>query len=109
VTVKGSGRGGRNQEFALALVRDLAGFERPCVVASAGTDGIDGPTPAAGAVVDTGSLGRGEQARLEAPEQFLERNDAYAYFEGIGDLIVTGPTDTNVGDIQVALIGGREP
>lgn len=105
VTVTGAGRGGRNQEFALALVRALAAFPRPAAVASVGTDGIDGPTDAAGAVVDAGTIARAKHAGMASPERFLENNDAYRYLAASGDLIVTGPTDTNVGDVQVVLLG----
>jgi glycerate 2-kinase len=104
VRVTGHGTGGRNQEFVLALVDRLATLERPAVVASAGTDGIDGPTDAAGAVADNSTRERAE-AVVGAPEPFLANNDAYAFFAPLGDLLVTGPTDTNVGDLQVLLIG----
>lgn len=104
VTVTGQGRGGRNQEFALAAVEPLAGFGRPIVVASVGTDGIDGPTDAAGALADPTSLGRAAAAGLPRPDAVLAENDSYRFFAGIGDLVMTGPTGTNVGDIQVILI-----
>jgi len=104
VTVTGAGRGGRNQELALALVRPLAGLGCAAVVASVGTDGIDGPTDAAGAVADTTTLARAAAAGLAEPEAYLRENDAYAFFEALGDLILTGPTGTNVGDIQIALV-----
>ncbi len=106
VRVTGDGRGGRNQEFALALVRRLAHAPRAVTVACAGTDGVDGPTDAAGAVVDGESLDRSRSHGLEAPELYLARNDAYSYFEPLGDLIRTGPTGTNVGDLQVSLVWG---
>lgn len=104
VTVTGQGRGGRNQEFALALVAPLAEAGRPVVVASVGTDGIDGPTDAAGALADTTSLARAAAAGLPHPDAVLADNDSYRFFEAIGDLVLTGPTGTNVGDVQVILI-----
>jgi glycerate 2-kinase len=104
VTVTGRGRGGRNQEFALALVRPLAAFGATALVASVGTDGIDGPTDAAGAIVDVTSIGRAASAGLPPPEAFLGDNDAYTFFYALGDLIVTGPTQTNVGDLQVGML-----
>ncbi len=106
VHVTGQGMGGRNQEFALALAPSLAEGGVPMAVASVGTDGVDGPTDAAGAVVDSGTIGRARTAGLADPEQYLAHNDAYHYFEALGDLLRTGPTHTNVGDLQVALIGG---
>ncbi|MGE3275818.1 MAG: glycerate kinase [Vicinamibacterales bacterium] len=105
VTVTGAGRGGRNQEFALALADHLAHLGRPAVAASIGTDGIDGPTPAAGAVVDGTTLGRASELGLDPPRAFLDRNDSFAFFSALGDLIETGRTDTNVGDLQVLLLG----
>lgn len=104
VEVSGSGRGGRNQEFALAAVEALATAPWPMVMASVGTDGIDGPTTAAGAVADATTLKRGQQRGLGTPGAYLDNNDSYTYFEALGDLIVTGPTNTNIGDIQVALL-----
>jgi len=106
VRVAGDGKGGRNQEFALALVEALARFGMPVVIASAGTDGIDGPTDAAGALVATDTLDRARSSGLD-PAAHLARNDAYHFFQALGDLIVTGPTATNVGDIQVALVGAH--
>jgi glycerate 2-kinase len=101
VTVRGTGKGGRNQEFALAAAVHVAGAGR--VLASAGTDGIDGPTDAAGAIVDATTLDRARAAGLD-PAAFLADNNAYAFFDALGDLIHTGPTGTNVGDLQVVLI-----
>lgn len=105
VRVVGDGRGGRNQEFALALATRLDAMGRDVAVASAGTDGIDGPTDAAGALVDRGTVGRALAAGLDSPAAYLKRNDAYSFFDGLGDLICTGPTATNVGDLQVAILG----
>jgi len=104
VEVTGSGRGGRNQEFGLAVVEALANSPWQMVMASVGTDGVDGPTDAAGAVVDTTTFRRGQERGLGAPRAYLENNDSHTYFEALGDLISTGPTNTNIGDIQVALL-----
>ena len=101
VTVRGPGRGGRNQEFALALVGAMQDSPRAAALVSIGTDGIDGPTDAAGAVVDPGSAARARAAGLAAPRDYLDRNDSYAFFAALGDLARPGPSDTNVGDIQV--------
>lgn len=103
VRVRGGGRGGRNQEFALASVEGLARAGGAAAAASVGTDGIDGPTDAAGAIADTTSLARARRAGLD-PAAFLDDNDAYAFFRALGDLVTTGPTDTNVGDLQVFLL-----
>ena len=104
VQVTGGGRGGRNQEFALATAFHLVRRFPDAVIASVGTDGIDGPTDAAGAVVDTTTPARAAERDLRRPEHYLAANDSYTFFEALGDLIHTGPTDTNVGDLQVALI-----
>jgi hydroxypyruvate reductase len=104
VQVVGAGWGGRNQECALGMVRRLNTFGRRAVGASVGTDGIDGPTDAAGAIVDTTTLSRAMTAGLDAPERYLDNNDSYRFFDRLGDLIRTGPTDTNVGDLQVILV-----
>jgi glycerate 2-kinase len=102
VTVRGSGRGGRNQEFILAAA---AAFPPGVVFAAAsvGTDGIDGPTDAAGAMIDPGTLGRLADARIDI-DRVLAANDSFTAFDAIGDLIRTGPTRTNVGDVQIVLI-----
>lgn len=102
VNVKGPGRGGRNQEFALALVDDLAGAALQ--VLSAGTDGIDGPTDAAGAFVDGESAARAQRYGVQ-PAIALERNDSYGFFAALQDLFIPGPTGTNVADIKIA-VGG---
>ena len=104
VRVSGRGRGGRNQEFVLALVPLVGRQGRPVVVGSAGTDGIDGPTDAAGAVVDPSTLERSQRAGLDW-EAMLVDNDAYNFFAPLGDLILWGPTGTNVGDLHVYLKG----
>lgn len=100
VSVRGSGRGGRNQEFALALVEALDGAAT--AVLSAGTDGIDGPTDAAGAFVDGASLARALTMRLD-PASALVANDSYGFFDRLGDLLRCGPTGTNVMDIKLAV------
>jgi hydroxypyruvate reductase len=105
VRVTGGGTGGRNQEFALALAPALRDLGPSAAAASAGTDGVDGPTDAAGAMVDGTTLARAAARRLDV-EDFLARNDSYTFFDRLGDLIRTGPTGTNVGDLQVVLAGG---
>lgn len=102
VTVRGRGRGGRNQEFALAMASALGALGDRVAGASIGTDGIDGPTDAAGAIVDSSTLQRAQAAGLD-PHEFLNDNNTYVFFERLGDLIKTGPTATNVGDLQVIL------
>ena len=105
VRVTGGGRGGRNQEFALAAAFLLVRRFPEAVIASVGTDGIDGPTDAAGALVDTTTPARATERGLHRPQHYLAANDSYTFFETLGDLVRTGPTDTNVGDLQIALIG----
>jgi glycerate 2-kinase len=104
VTVRGTGKGGRNQEFALAMAQSLATFGPQVTAASVGTDGIDGPTDAAGAIVDPTTFARAAAAGLAAPEDYLTDNNTYEFFDRIGDLVRTGPTNTNVGDLQVILV-----
>lgn len=99
VTIHGEGLGGRNQEFVLAAAIDLAG-QPDTVVLSAGTDGTDGPTDAAGAIADGNTLARNPDA-----DRYLAANDSYRYFQPLADLIVTGPTHTNVADVRIILIG----
>ena len=104
VTVRGDGRGGRAQHCALAAAIGLDGGHpktRVCALFG-GTDGIDGPTDAAGAIATPATVARGREAHLDAPT-FLARNDAYPYFKALGDLIIVGPTGTNVTDIFVGL------
>jgi hydroxypyruvate reductase len=105
VHVKGPGRGGRNLEVVLSAVRALAESDVPLALASAGTDGVDGPTDAAGAVADDATLARSAHRGLGAPEWALDENDSYTFFDALEDLIRTGPTGTNVGDIHVVLAG----
>ena len=102
VTVRGKGLGGRNQEFALAAAFDIAGLQNVLIL-SAGTDGTDGPTDAAGAIADGTTLVRAQALGLNAAA-FLANNDSYYFFEATGDLIKTGPTGTNVADIQLVLV-----
>jgi hydroxypyruvate reductase len=107
VHVVGSGRGGRNQELALAFALALPDLRRPVLAGCIGTDGVDGPTDAAGARVASDTLARAAEQELR-PLKYLEANDAYAFFAALGDLIRTGPTRTNVGDVQVVLLGARQ-
>jgi hydroxypyruvate reductase len=101
VTIRGNGKGGRNQEFALAAAIDIAGL--PDVLAlSAGTDGTDGPTDAAGAFADGTTVARARALGMDA-ERHLRYNDAYPFFAVLGDLLITGPTMTNVMDIHILL------
>ncbi len=98
--VRGSGRGGRNSAFVLYCVPRIAG--RPVAVLSAGTDGIDGSSPAAGAVADGETLSRARALGLD-PEEFFARSDSYTFFDRLGDAIVTGPTGHNLRDLRVLL------
>jgi hydroxypyruvate reductase len=102
VTIRGSGLGGRNQEFTLAAALGIAGLENVAVL-SAGTDGTDGPTDAAGAIADGTTIVRARFKGVDA-NQSLANNDSYHFFEQLGDLIKTGPTGTNVADIQIVLV-----
>ncbi len=102
VTVRGGGKGGRNQELALAAAVEIAGMENAAIL-SAGTDGTDGPTDAAGAIADGSTLARAAERGLGA-RTFLANNDAYHFFAPLGDLIMTGPTNTNVNDVMLVLV-----
>jgi glycerate 2-kinase len=102
VTIKGKGLGGRNQEFVLASALEIGGIAK-IVVLSGGTDGTDGPTDATGAVADHTSVQRGESLGLD-PKAFLDNNNAYPFFEKLGDLLITGPTYTNVMDVRIILV-----
>lgn len=102
VTVTGKGLGGRNQELALAAALKLKGADG-MVIASLSTDGIDGPTDAAGAIVDGKTLARAARARL-TPEKYLAENNSYNFFSKLDDLIFTGPTGTNVNDISLIVV-----
>jgi len=99
VKVKGNGKGGRNQEFVLSLVNLLKKGE---IVASVGTDGIDGPTDAAGAVADWTTMDRARKLNID-PLYYLANNDSYSFFEKVNGLIKTGPTGTNVMDVQIMI------
>jgi hydroxypyruvate reductase len=99
VTVRGHGQGGRNQELAVAAAVALEGFPAPAVVASLATDGIDGASDAAGGIVDDTTTARAAALGLAPAAAFLEANDTRNYLGPLGDLILTGPTGTNVADI----------
>ncbi len=101
VKIQGTGKGGRNQELALAVA--LSNINEPYVCVSVGSDGTDGPTDAAGAIVDHTTLSRAESAGLNAQE-YLKNNDSYNFFAPLGDLIITGPTGTNVMEVIFALV-----
>jgi glycerate 2-kinase len=101
VHVTGSGKGGRNTELALYFALEIAGT-RGITLLSAGTDGTDGPTDAAGALVDGNTISVTEK---ESVRRFLENNDSYTFFKNNGGLFITGPTGTNVMDLQILLVG----
>jgi hydroxypyruvate reductase len=107
VTLQGSGKGGRNQEFALSFLLELqeyaAGVEQGIALLAASTDGNDGPTDAAGAFASTGVLVKSAELSLE-PLEYLKNNDSYTFFDKTGFLLKTGPTNTNVCDLQIALV-----
>jgi len=103
VTIRGNGRGGRAQEFSLAAALRMVGLEDSLVFAI-GTDGTDGLTDAAGAFAFGDTVARARALGLD-PERHLARNDSYPFFKALGDLIVTGPTGTNVNDIYGVLTG----
>jgi hydroxypyruvate reductase len=102
VTLRGDGKGGRNQELALACALALEGWDRICVL-SAGTDGTDGPTDAAGAFADGTTAAEARRLGIK-PRDYLDRNDAYGFFERTGGLLRTGPTRTNVMDLICVVI-----
>jgi hydroxypyruvate reductase len=102
VRLTGNGKGGRNQELALAAALGIEGMEE-VVIFSAGSDGTDGPTEAAGGMVDGQSIAR-MRARSIDPAGCLANNDSYHALEASGDLVVTGPTGTNVNDLMVVLL-----
>ena len=103
MTLQGEGRGGRNQEFVLAGALALDGTDRVVVLAG-GTDGTDGPTDAAGALADGLTIRRAKALGLD-PHAFLKRSDSYHFFKPLDDLIITGPTRTNVMDVYMLLVG----
>jgi hydroxypyruvate reductase len=102
VTIRGKGKGGRNQEFSLAAAMDIDGLENVFLL-SAGTDGTDGPTDAAGAMADGTTVSRARNKGLN-PDFFLRENDSYHFFEALEDLVITGPTHTNVMDLRIVLV-----
>jgi glycerate 2-kinase len=103
VTIRGRGLGGRCQEFALALVSELSSM-RDVVVLAAGTDGSDGPTEAAGAIVDPTTLERAQGKGLDV-RRALQDNDSHPFFDALGDLVRTGPTGSNLMDVYLGLVG----
>ncbi|MEM3944076.1 MAG: glycerate kinase [Thermofilaceae archaeon] len=106
VTVRGSGKGGRNQEFALSAALRIAG-EEGVAVAAVGSDGIDGPTDVAGAVVDGRTIKRARELGLD-PIHYLENNDSYTFFKLVGGHVVTGPTRTNVNDFYIGVVATKD-
>jgi glycerate 2-kinase len=98
--VRGDGMGGRNSAFVLACVEKIAG--KPIVVLSAGTDGIDGNSPAAGALADGQTLARARKASLD-PDDFSQRSDSFRFFDYLGDTVMTGPTGNNLRDLRLLL------
>jgi len=111
VTVRGTGTGGRNQELALAFAMEIAGI-KGITMLSAGTDGTDGPTDAAGAIVDGETVPKARALGMD-PFAYLENNDSYTFFSRLDTLsgeayhVITGPTGTNVMDIQIIRIEGK--
>ncbi len=106
VTIKGAGKGGRNQELALSFLLEMQRYNEEnegIYFLSGATDGNDGPTDAAGAFASTDILKRSEELKLYG-ENYLKKNDSYTFFQRLGYLLVTGPTNTNVCDVQIALI-----
>ncbi len=109
VSIKGNGKGGRNQEFALAALctwlKEGRDVDTMPIILSAGTDGTDGPTDAAGALIDAAMIDQVKQLQLK-PEEALAQNDSYHFFQQAGGLVMTGATQTNVMDVVIALIPG---
>ncbi len=111
VTVRGKGKGGRNQELALAFALEISGLSGITML-SAGTDGTDGPTDAAGAVVDAYTVQKARGCGIHHPETYLENNDSYTFFVradsacGLNNHVFTGPTGTNVMDLNIILVEG---
>ena len=105
VNLKGNGKGGRNQEFALAfaLAAEEHGLTEQWTLLSGGTDGRDGPTDAAGGIVDANSLPAMINAGIN-PNESLNNNDAYTALKSCNNLLMTGATGTNVADLQILLI-----
>ena len=103
VTIRGKGKGGRNQEIALAAAIEIAGMH-DIVVLSGGTDGTEGPNDAAGALADGETVARAAAIGMDA-RAYLANNDSYNFFQPLGDLLITGPTGTNVNDVTVLIVG----
>ena len=101
VRVSGLGKGGRNQEVALAAVDGIAGFIGTAI-AALGTDGVDGNSDAAGAIIDGNTFFRAKKKKLELND-FSERNDSNTFFNKLRDTLITGATGTNVGDVYLAI------
>lgn len=106
MTVRGHGQGGRNQEMAVAAAAALDGFPAPAVVACLATDGIDGASDAAGGVVDDRTAARAALLGLAPPAAFVAASDTRNFLGPLGELVVTGPTGTNVVDVVLLLAGG---
>ena len=102
VTVTGKGKGGRNTELALSFAMEIEGIDGITFL-SAGTDGNDGPTDAAGAIVDGGTIKKARALGLD-PQEYLDDNDSYNFFKKTGSLLITGPTGTNVMDVQIVVV-----
>ncbi|GJQ58956.1 MAG: glycerate kinase [Candidatus Scalindua sp. AMX11] len=103
VTIRGKGKGGRNQEFCLAAAIDIAGLNSVAIL-SGGTDGTDGPTDAAGALCDGKTVERAKEKKMNI-QSYLSDNNSYAFFKNLDDLLITGPTNTNVMDLRLVLVG----
>lgn len=103
VSLKGRGKGGRNQEFMLQLLHELRHVEKPFFAQSIGTDGIDGPTDAAGAWIDHHTMKKVNKQGLDI-QLYLEKNDSHSFFKKINQLVITGPTGTNVMDLRMFYI-----
>jgi glycerate-2-kinase len=103
VTVHGKGRGGRNQELVLSAALSIRG-DPAILVSSIGTDGVDGSTDAAGAVADGNTVDRSLRIHMD-PDSYLRENNSYPFFERLSDLVITGPTGTNVNDIFIGIVG----
>jgi len=102
VTIRGRGKGGRNQEFVLGAAIGIAGLKNTAIL-SCGTDGTDGPTDAAGAIADGTTVARAMNLGMD-PAHYLKTNDSYIFFKRLNDLIITGPTYTNVMDLRIILV-----
>ncbi len=103
VVVGGEGKGGRNQELVLAAAIEMSGADKALLLLSAGTDGVDGPTDAAGAIATPRTVRRGQDVGVRADE-YLKDNDSYSFFSAVGGHVKPGPTGTNVMDVQIGLV-----